>query len=136
MATQSISERLAAANAAKLKALNKVATAAERTFYGEFGQWANFVTPAGTQVTFYRGYCTTNNLDAIQYLANLDGVVEVTDIEGLKVPQPPVRQRSRNLVGRDLEEATTFSPMELLQRAVASSANTPQASASNSQTAN
>jgi hypothetical protein len=93
-----------------------------------------YLTPKGVQIGFYKGYTRASDPEVVEYILSLPGAKEVTDEKDLEVPEPPKRTRSRNWASgaASLESATTISPHELLNRAVASSATVTQADESTS----
>ena len=104
-----------------------------RIFQGEFSTFANFISPAGKVVGFYKGVTTSNDPEVCDYVLTLDTVKEVTDVKGFVVPTPPTRTRSRNWASAGpASDPVSISHLELLQRAVASSDATPQAAESTS----
>lgn len=106
-----------------------------RTFrYAGGPEYVNFMSPRGDVISFYRGYASVTDPQAADYLLENDNVTEVTGEKDLVIPVPPERSRSRNWAsasGSDTPD-TSVSHLELLQRAVASSAHTPQAAESTS----
>lgn len=104
-----------------------------RVFFGEFNEFANFISPKGKTVSFYRGFCETTDPETIEYCETIPGVTDITG-KVKEVPKAPVRQRNRNWASSNTPgaEPHMVNALELLQRAVASSANTPQAAQSTS----
>lgn len=105
-------------------------------FKGEFGTYANFITPKGEAVAFYKGYTSTQDAEVAKFISTIKGVEEVKVTPDLKLPTPPERKRSRNWAAssnpKEFQAQTRISHMELLQRAVANSSHTPQAADSTS----
>lgn len=104
----------------------------KRLFKGDFGTFESFLTPQGKQVSFYRGCLLTEDKEIAEFAASLPSVEEVPYKEGMEVPTPPQRQRNTNWASAAGSDPTQVSVAELLQRAVASSASTPQAAESTS----
>lgn len=103
-----------------------------RIFTGDFPTFANFITPTGVTVGFYQGYLETTDPLICEYVLTLPTVSEVTDTKDLKVPKVPERSRGRNWASASSPDPMNITPVELLQRAVASSASLPQAAESTS----
>lgn len=105
-----------------------------RTFKGDFAEFVSFLSEKGEQVTFYRGYVQSNDPALCEFILTIPTVKEVTNEKNLVVPVFPERRRSRNrATPSDVYESnTSISHLELLQRAVASTAQTPQAAESTS----
>ena len=97
-------------------------------------QFANYLTPKGGVVTFYKGYTTSDDKEVIEFILAIKGVEEIKDTKDLKIPVPPSREGGHVHSSHTAEEGEQdkISHMDLLKRAVASSAATPQAAASNS----
>jgi hypothetical protein len=103
-----------------------------RVFFGEFSVFENFMTPTGKVLTFYKGFAVIDDPELIEFAKTLRGVKEITGtVKVSELPSPPIRKRSRNWAA-SASDPTVFNPLDLLQRAVASSARLPQAAASNS----
>lgn len=93
--------------------------------------FVNMITTSGTVITFYKGYLKTTDTGVQSYLATLQNVEDVTAKKPTPVvEEPPQRTRTRGTTKSNISPLMT--PAELLQRAVTSSAQTPQAAASNS----
>lgn len=105
-----------------------------RTFKGDFAEFVSFLSEKGEQVTFYRGYVQSNDPALCEFILTIPTVKEVTNEKNLVVPVFPERRRSRNrATPSDVYESnTSISHLELLQRAVASTSQTPQAAESTS----
>lgn len=98
-----------------------------RVFHGEFGTYQNYLTPKGKIIKFYQGFCKTSDKEVIEYCSELEHVTDVTDSVDIdKVPEAPLRKRNGGWQSNNAE-ATVISPTELLQRAVANSAQVPHA---------
>lgn len=103
-----------------------------RVFFGEFGVFESFLSPTGVPVTFYKGFAVVEDPELIQFVKTLKAVKDVTDtVKRSELPVPPKRERSRNWASR-VGDPTVFNPLDLLNRAVLSSAGMTQAQASNS----
>lgn len=106
-----------------------------RVFQGDFPEYANFLTPAGELVVFYKGYTSTEDDAVANFVRTLPKVKEVIVTKDLKVPAPPERKRNQSWQSVNFKEnPTTVSHIDLLQRAVANSKATPQAAESSSTT--
>lgn len=105
-----------------------------RTFKGDLAEFVSFLSEKGEQVTFYRGYVQSDNPALCEFILTIPTVKEVTNEKDLVVPVFPERRRSRNrATPSDVYESnTSISHLELLQRAVASTSQTPQAAESTS----
>lgn len=117
---------------AQLKAKTATPTGPS-VFFGEFSEYANFITPSGKIVSFYRGFHETSDPDVIAYCSTIPGVTDVTG-KVKDIPKTPVRQRTHNWASSNSPQVdpSVVNAFELLQRAVASTANTPQAAQSTS----
>lgn len=93
-------------------------------------EYSSYLTPQGEPIVFYRGYTTSADPEVCEFILSIKGVKEIKDTKDLEIPKPPARTRSRNWAAQ--EEPTKVSHLDLLRRAVASSAATPQAAQSNS----
>lgn len=103
-----------------------------RVFFCEFGVFESFLSPTGVPVTFYKGFAVVEDPELIQFVKTLKAVKDVTDtVKRSELPVPPKRERSRNWASR-VGDPTVFNPLDLLNRAVLSSAGVTQAQASNS----
>ena len=103
-------------------------------FMASSPEYTNFLSPTGVPVSFYRGYFQTAVPALAEFASSLEGVEE---LEGDDIPETvptiPTRSRSRTwAAAAHFGDPTKVSPVELLQRAVASSESTPQAVESNS----
>lgn len=98
-------------------------------------EFQNFITPHGHIVTFYQGYYEPTGVDDTEtFVKSIPGVKIVNVPLDFKVGAPG-RNISSVQVKRGMGDTTnvgTISHLELLQRAVASSNQTPQAQESNS----
>lgn len=105
-----------------------------RTFKGDLAEFVSFLSEKGEQVTFYRGYAQSDNPALCEFILTIPTVKEVTNEKDLVVPVFPERRRSRNRAAPSdvYESNTSISHLELLQRAVASTSQTPQAAESTS----
>ena len=105
-----------------------------RTFKGDFADIVSFLTEKGEPVTFYKGYIQSTEPTICDFVLTIPTVEEVTDTPDLVVPQLPERRRSRNRAQPSsvYDSNTSISHVELLQRAVTSTAQTPQAADSTS----
>lgn len=93
-------------------------------------EYSNRITPQGEIISFYQGYYKTSNAQIADWLV---GESEITEITGkIKESEVPVAPSRRPVRGPQFVSPTLITPQEILQRAVASSANTPQAAESNS----
>lgn len=118
---------------ANQQASAEAVTTADRVFYGELPIAVSYLTNSGKVVHFYEGYCVTDDSEVAEYCEKLKEVREVTgEVKLEDVPRPPMRSRMRNWAGT--AEKTVMTPGELLARAVRvqSTAELPQAAASNS----
>lgn len=97
-------------------------------------QFANYMTPKGSVVTFYKGYTTTDDKEVAEFILSIKGTEEIKDTKDLKIPVPPSREGGASPASHSAEESgqDKISHIDLLKRAVASSSATPQAAASNS----
>ena len=103
-------------------------------FMANSPEYTNFLSPTGVPVSFYQGYFQTTVPALAEFASSLEGVEE---LEGDDIPETvptiPTRSRSRTwAAAAHFGDPTKVSPVELLQRAVASSESTPQAAESNS----
>lgn len=99
-------------------------------------EFQNFISPQGTIVTFYQGYIEPESEEVEAFVKKLKGVEKIQVPADFVVPTAPGRSQSVNLVKRGLGNSATVGVMshaEMLQRAIASSTETPQAQESNSQ---
>lgn len=100
-----------------------------RTFFlGPAQEYINLVSPDGSVVIFYQGYHTTSNAAIARWLSG-EGIEEVTGDPKHKAPELPSRIQPR---GQSYASPTMITPQEVLQAAVTSSAQTPQAALSTS----
>lgn len=107
---------------ATVKFPNKV-----RTFFlGPAQDYTNLIAPDGTVVPFYQGYYATATDKIADWLVD-EGVEEVTGDPKSKAPELPSRTQPR---GQSYASPTMITPQEVLQAAITSSAQTPQAAAS------
>lgn len=103
-----------------------------RIFFGEFAEFHTFLTAKGKPVSFYRGFCKTDDPEVIEYCESIKDVTEVTG-KVKEIPTPPVRQRNRNWASnRPHEDPSMVNPLDLLKAAIQSSAQVVQAAESNS----
>lgn len=105
-----------------------------RIFFGELPGSISMMTPAGTPIYFYAGFHVTKDPEVIDFLTREKNIKEITGkIKLSDVPTPPVRTRSRNWAAASKfgSDPTVFSPIDLLQRAVAGSNTMTTAAESN-----
>lgn len=101
-------------------------------FFGEFGLYENFMTPTGKVLSFYKGFAVVEDPELIEYAKTIKGLKDVTkEVKVSDLPVQPVRSRTRNFAANGIDP-TVFNPLDLLQRAVASSQTVTQAADSNS----
>lgn len=94
-------------------------------------QFVNMLTPAGEPFVFYKGLLKTSDPELQAHLATIKNVKDVTAAKPpVVVEEVPQRNRTRGL--QKMGMTPLMTPAELLQRAITSSAQTPQAAASNS----
>lgn len=103
-----------------------------RVFQGDFPTFESFLTPKGDPVVFYQNITSTTDPEVAEFILTIKGVEEIEVDKDFELPVPPKRSRERNWQAANLagESATSISHAELLQRAVTSSASTPQAAES------
>lgn len=100
-----------------------------RTFFlGPAQEYINLMSPDGTVVTFYQSYHITTDVKIAEWLAS-EGIEEVTGNPKHKAPELPSRIQPR---GQSYASPTMITPQEVLQAAITSSAQTPQAAPSTS----
>lgn len=100
-----------------------------RTFFlGPAQEYINLVSPDGSVVIFYQGYHTTSNAAIARWLTS-EGIEEVTGDPKHNATELPSRIQPR---GQSYASPTMITPQEVLQAAVTSSAQTPQAAPSTS----
>lgn len=105
-----------------------------RIFFGELPGSISMMTPQGTPIYFYAGFHVTKDPEVIDFLSREKNIKEITGkIKLSDVPTPPVRTRSRNWAAASKfgGDPTVFSPIDLLQRAVAGSNTMTTAAESN-----
>ncbi len=93
--------------------------------------FTNYLTPSGAPVSFYKGYCTSDDPATCEFILTLKDAEEVKGMKLDDVPKPPVRSRGRTWATAG-PSPTVITPTEVLQRAVANSKATPQAAQSTS----
>ena len=106
-----------------------------RIFFGELPGSISMMTPAGTPIYFYAGFHVTKDPEVIDFLSREKNIQEVTNkVKLSEVPAAPVRTRSRNWAAAASKfggDPSVFSPIDLLQRAVAGSNTMTTAADSN-----
>lgn len=106
-----------------------------RIFFGELPGSISMMTPAGTPIYFYAGFHVTKDPEVIDFLSREKNIQEVTSkVKLSEVPAAPVRTRSRNWAAAASKfggDPSVFSPIDLLQRAVAGSNTMTTAADSN-----
>ena len=106
-----------------------------RIFFGELPGSISMMTPAGTPIYFYAGFHVTKDTEVIDFLSREKNIQEVTSkVKLSEVPAAPVRTRSRNWAAAASKfggDPSVFSPIDLLQRAVAGSNTMTTAADSN-----
>lgn len=131
--TQSAAKDSAQISAATQADARNAPATATRVFYGELPPAVSYLTAAGTPVYFYNGYHVTENSEVVEFCNALPNIKDITDQVNIQdVPRPEQRTRQRNWAGT--AERTSITPGELLNRVVRvqSTAQLPQAAASNS----
>lgn len=90
-----------------------------RVFHGQFDTYQQYLTNSGKVVSFYKGYCVTEDPETAEYCAKLPQVKELTGKANLEdIPVAPKRQRNRNWASAQSAQPHVFSPADLLQRVV------------------
>lgn len=93
-----------------------------RVFHGEFTDFQQYLTNSGKVVSFYRGYCMTDDPEIIDYCTQLARLKQVQEVTGKvlesDVPVAPKRERNRNWASAQGSKPHVFSPADLLQRVV------------------
>lgn len=106
-----------------------------RIFFGELPGSISMMTTAGTPIYFYAGFHVTKDPEVIDFLSREKNIQEVTSkVKLSEVPSAPVRTRSRNWAAAASKfggDPSVFSPIDLLQRAVAGSNTMTTAADSN-----
>lgn len=112
------------------------------TFQGPYYGFTSMMTPKGTAFAFYNGFIQTTSKEVADYLKTDEfveaGVKELSADDLKKITVPVASKRGRDFSApsaqTEIDISSTISPAALLQRAVASTAHTPQSAASNSGT--